>query len=381
METEIKNLVEEVKTYKTGVDSFKSDVETRLAKAETAIARGIETKEEPTVVTDVKSFIRGGKHKNKDFREFLTKGISGHFFETKADLSTGNVGIAPVIDQVLGRVIFESSPLASLAHVVTIGSGAPYKKSYNLNDAASGWVSETGNRTKTGSNTIYTVEINAHEQYAYPLATLASLEDAFYDVEGEVLWSAGDDMARDLAAALLFGSGDGSNQPTGILTGDQYVFDGNRNNNKIDKLNVVDAADGDAITLDDIITLQAALPSAYKAGAALFMNGQTEAALRKDAKDAGYLWEPNAKVGTPGTLFGMPVYVVPELESVGDGNISVLCGDPSKFLTIVNKVGVSVQKDTITQPGFAKYYVRARRGAKRDDGRALVALLHTVDSE
>ena len=83
-----------------------------------------------------------------------------------------------------------------------------------------------------------------------------------------------------------------------------------------------------AITADELIALQEAVPDAYQANACWIMSRATRTAIRqlKDGEDR-YILNKDATTKWGYTLFGKPVYVSENMEGIAASKTSVLYGD------------------------------------------------------
>lgn len=83
-----------------------------------------------------------------------------------------------------------------------------------------------------------------------------------------------------------------------------------------------------AITADELIALQEAVPDAYQANACWIMSRATRTAIRqlKDGEDR-YILNQDATTKWGYTLFGKPVYVSENMEGIAASKTSVLYGD------------------------------------------------------
>lgn len=311
-----------------------------------------------------------------EFRTFARKGANGAEYEFRADASTSTTnGVFPLVDQAVGRLLHDSSPLAKLINHVTVGNGSPYVKVYNKNDAGASRIGEAGSWTVTDSNTTHKVEIQAKPVYAFPKITLEAQEDSFYDVESEVLWSGLDKITRLTAAEILNGTGFANNQSIGVLTVTQQVVAGDTTVNRIDRLNVVNALAATAISEDDLINLIYALPDQYKPKAGFVVKNTTAAALRKlEDEDGNKIWERSLQAGQPDMLLGYPVHICNDMPAIAASALTVLFGDFEQGVTMVTRTGVNVKRDELKNPGYVTYIVRGRMSSAPTDGRALVAL-------
>ena len=90
----------------------------------------------------------------------------------------------------------------------------------------------------------------------------------------------------------------------------------------------VETAAATAITADELIDLQEAIPDVYQAGAVWIMNKSTRKAIRKlkDA-DGKYLLERDFTSKWNYTLLGKPVYTTESMDGIGSGKTAIYYGD------------------------------------------------------
>jgi len=94
--------------------------------------------------------------------------------------------------------------------------------------------------------------------------------------------------------------------------------------------NTMNAGSISAITADNLIDLQAKVPSVYQAGCGWTMATATFTAIRKLKDGQGqYLLQPSLNSDTPFVLLGKPVYISDNMPAIGSANKAVLYGDYS----------------------------------------------------
>jgi HK97 family phage major capsid protein len=107
--------------------------------------------------------------------------------------------------------------------------------------------------------------------------------------------------------------------------------------------NTLNAGSTSAITADNLIDLQAKIPTAYQANACFTMHPSTFTAIRKLKDGNGqYLLQPSLAGPTPYILLGKPVYLSDNMPTIGSGNKAVLYGDYSG-LAVNFRENVSIQ--------------------------------------
>lgn len=254
------------------------------------------------------------------------------------------------------------SPVRRLVKVVQVGT-SDFHQLLNLRGTTSGWVGETGTRSASNTPQLRDIVPTMGELYAYPQVSEWSLDDLGFDVEGWLAENIADEFAYQEGSAVI--SGNGTNKPTGmtnttpVTTADtaspvraaaayQYI---------------ASVASPFAVNADALIDVVYALNSAYRAGAQYAMNSATIGAVRK-LKDTTnqYLWQPSVQAGQPNTLNGYPVETWEQLEDVGSAKFPVVFGNFQRGYMLVDRVGMRMTRDNITNPGYVRFYVRRREG-------------------
>lgn len=275
--------------------------------------------------------------------------------------SGGGFGVPEEISRDIEKHELKFSPVRSLVKVVKAGS-SDYKELLAINGATSGWVGESGSRTATTTPTLREIAPTHGELYAYPQASEWSLDDVFFNVENWLAEAVGESFAVAEATAVL--SGNGTNQPTGMLnTSPTAVTDeaATRAAAVYEFIANVDAAL--ALLPDRLIDTQYKLNSAYQTGAVWAMNSTTAGAVRK-LKDTTnqYLWQPSLIVGQPDTLLGKPVTIWEQMATIANNAHPIAYGNFKRGYLIADRVGLRITRDNVTNVGFVKFYVRRREG-------------------
>lgn len=108
----------------------------------------------------------------------------------------------------------------------------------------------------------------------------------------------------------------------------------NGTTNKVDGLSTVtqkvDAASATAVTADELIDLQEAVPDAYQGQAIWIMNKATRTAIRKlKDQEGNYILNKDATAKWGYTLFGKDVYTSDNMPTMAAGNTAIYYGDMS----------------------------------------------------
>ncbi len=283
--------------------------------------------------------------------------------EIQAALNKGVAGeggyLAPTEwDRTIADKLVQISPMRALASVQTISTAA-FSKLFNMLGTTSGWVGEAAARAVTATPTFGTLTYTTGEIYANPSATQGMLDDAEIDLES---WLAGEvqtEFAYQEGVAFL--SGDGSNKPNGILT---YITGAaNAATHPWGAITTVNSGAAAALTTDGILSLVYNLPSEFTGNARFAMNRATLALARK-LKDTTnqYIWQPSYAAGQPATLAGYAVTEVAGMPDVAAAAKPILFGDFKRTYLVVDRIGVRVIRDNLTNKPYVHFYTTKRVG-------------------
>lgn len=275
--------------------------------------------------------------------------------------SAGGFGVPEEISRMIEKHELLFSPVRNDVKVVRAGT-SDYKELLSINGATSGWVGESGSRTATTTPTLREIVPTNGELYAYPQASEWSLDDVFFDVEQWLADSVADSFAVAEATAVV--SGNGTNQPTGMLnSAPTAVSDaaGSRAAAVYEFIANIDA--GLALLPDRLIDTQYKLNSAHQSNAIWAMNSTTAGVVRK-LKDTTnqYLWQPSLIVGQPDTILGKRVSIWEQMAVIANNAHPIAYGDFKRGYVLVDRVGLRITRDNVTNIGFVKFYVRRREG-------------------
>lgn len=274
----------------------------------------------------------------------------------------GGYTVHPDMSGAVVGFIRETSPMRAYANVQAISTDA-LEGVYDLDEAGSGWVGETGSRTETDTPEIGRWRIPVHEMYAAPKATQKLLDDSAIDPEAWLAGKVGDKFARTEAAAFVNGSG--SNQPRGFLTYDDWTTAGTFENGKIEQFNTgvngnfAAAPNGGDVLIDALYGLKAQ----YRANASWFMNRATTKLVRKlKDSDGAYLWQPGIAAGQPASVLGYSTASFEDMPDPATNSLSIAVGDMRATYTIVDRVGIRVLRDPYTSKPYVIFYSTKRVG-------------------
>ena len=295
---------------------------------------------------------------------------------TQTVTSTGSAGgfaLPEIIERQIARLSVDISPIRQISTVRTVGS-PDYKELFDVNGAGFEWVGETDTRSQTNTPDLAEVAPTFGMASAKPQASEESLDDLFFDVESWLVSSAAEAIAAGEGTAFV--SGNGTKKPTGFLAGPTPVTTAD-SSRAFGTLQYI--ASGQAAALptsaDVFYDLVYALRARYRNNAQWVTSKLVMAALRKYKDTSGqYLWQPALTAGQPATFMGYGITEAEDMPAVGAGAFSLAFGDFKEGYLIADRVGMRITRDEITTPGFVKFYVRKRVGAKLRNTQAIKLL-------
>lgn len=375
----------ETKAAQEKLNTRLDEIELQIKRAH--INRGLE---------EVDNDIRESKAKRsfgvKAFSKWVRRGIKGVNDEEQKSLATqwyddgeevkalqtdSDVeGGAFVPHQLANRVIQKLilvSPFRALATVETISSNALEIPAEGAQNFAAGWVGERATRSNTQTAQIRMERIPAHEMYAQPIVSQTQLDDSAFDVETWMSGRVATIMAQLEGQGFLKGTANA--QPEGVVNNSQIPAG--------QQLSIANGSFTGSAAADQLITMWSTLPTFYANAASWILNRATLGVIRK-LKDNNnqYLWQPGGfgvalQNGFPATILGQPYAEMPDMDSVGAGKYPILFGNFKAAYTIVDRIGMRVIRDNLTQKPFVLFYTTKRVGGQVVLGEAIVQLKTT----
>ena len=214
------------------------------------------------------------------------------------------------------------SGILECAHIIRTNSGGQMNFPYVNDTSNAGALIGEGVADVVLDLTFANKQLDAYTLTSkWVKVSLELLNDSNYDLGAEVR----NLLAQRLGRAInTYGTtGTGSSQPNGAATA-----------STLGKT----AAGTGAVTRDEILDLIHSVDRAYRGGpdAKIMMHDSTLAAIRKltvGTADDRPLWQPDIRLGSPGTLEGVPIVVNNDLGELSDGAATkvMIYGDWSKF--------------------------------------------------
>ena len=295
---------------------------------------------------------------------------------TQAVTSTGSAGgfaLPEIIERQIARLSVDISPIRQIATVRTVGS-PDYKELFDVNGAGFEWLGEADARNQTNTPDLAEVAPTFGMASAKPQASEESLDDLFFDVESWLTMSAAEAIAQGEGVAFI--SGNGTKKPTGFLAGPVPVVTADAAR-AFGTLQYIASGQAAAMptSLDTLYDLIYSLRARYRNNARWVTSKLVLSALRKYKNSEGdYLWQNAIAAGQPNTFMGYPVIEAEDMPTVGAGAFPLAFGDFKEGYLIADRVGMRITRDEITTPGFVKFYVRKRVGAKLRNTQAIKLL-------
>lgn len=273
----------------------------------------------------------------------------------------GGVFVPAEVEAGIDRIASVVSSVRSVCDVKTIGSKS-IKMRVKTQGIAARWIGEGEAGGETAAPKWAVVEINAEELEAEPHIYNSMLEDADYDLEADVTDEAGIAFGEAEGSAAV--SGNGVKKMRGFLN---YPTVANANY-AWGSLGYI--ASGDAAGFassnpaDKLITLIHSLKAIYRNGAILLMNDATLGLIRqmKDGSGNFYLFNPDATGKFAGFILGVPVVIDDNMPDVAANSYPIAYGNFKRGYRIVDRKGIALIRDNITEKGTTKYNFRKRVG-------------------
>jgi HK97 family phage major capsid protein len=287
----------------------------------------------------------------------------------------GGYAVPEELDRDIVKKLVDISPMRQVATVRTIGS-AGYRKLASVGGTSSGWVGEADARPATNTPKLAEIVPTMGELYANPQATQVMLDDAFFDAENWLAAEVAEEFARAEGAAFI--SGNGTNRPTGFLTGApvstaddarawgvlQYVASGTSA-----------ALPAAATYADKYIDIVTSLKAGYRTGAVWMCSKTILGELRKvKTSDNAYLWQPSLQAGTPGSFLGYPVVEAEDMPAVGASTFPLAFGNFGTGYLIVDRMGTRILRDPYSNKPYVGFYSTKRVGGIVQNSEAIKLL-------
>lgn len=275
----------------------------------------------------------------------------------------GGYTVTPDTSGRIVKKIYETSPMRQVAAVTTIGTDR--LEGFNdLGEGTAGWVGETQARPTTSTPQLGKWEIPVHEMYAFPQATQKLLDDSMFDIESWLADKTSDKFIRTENASFL--NGDGVLKPRGLMTYPTAITtDATRAWGTFQHiLTGTDGTFGSAPNgTDKLIDLVYSVKAGYRANANFMAARATIGAIRKLKDGNGnYAWQPSLSAMSGGTILGFNVVEAEDMPAMAQDSLSLAFGDFRETYQIVDRIGIRVLRDALTNKPYVGFYTTKRVG-------------------
>lgn len=302
----------------------------------------------------------------KSFRSFLRRDERMNVSTVPEHLKALSVGIDPdggytVTPAMSNRIVkrlYEADPIRQLAATESITTGA-IEWMVDYDEAGWGWEGETETGAETTTPQLYKKRIPVHVMYAKPRATQTLLEDSGINIENWLADKISNRFMRGEGAAFV--NGDGVGKPRGFTTYSNYTTAGVDEWGKVEEINMKHATD---ITADGFIAVKYALIEQYLQRGTWVMNRNTvaETMYLKDGV-GNYLWKPGFAEDKYATILNLPVRMSTTMVVMGvAGRKVVALADWAEAYMVVDRLGITIQRDPFTVKPYIEFYTRKRVG-------------------
>ena len=269
----------------------------------------------------------------------------------------GGYTVTPAMSSRVITKLYEMSPIRSLAGSESISTDALEMMADVDDSTTCGWAgSETVLGNPTATPKLAKLRIPVHQLYARVYATQQLLEDSGINIESWLGNKIGEKMSR--AEATAFVSGTGVGQPRGFLTYSSGSAWGT--------IEQVAMGDASLLTADGFVSLKYALIEQYMERATWIMNRSTVAAAMKLKTGTGgdYVWKPGMLANDPtSTILGLPVRMATDMPAVAANALAVALAEWREAYLIVDRLGITLQRDPYSAKPLVEFYSRKRLGA------------------
>jgi len=260
--------------------------------------------------------------------------------------------------------LYETDPMRRICNVETITTNS-VEFPVDWDEASVGWEEETKAGSPTDTPQFKVKRIPVFVLYAKPLATQTLLEDSSINIQNWLTNKVSDKFARTENAAFV--TGDGIGKPRGFTTWSDGTY------GTVGYIYQCPMGHASALTADGFISVKFSLVEQYMNNAVWLMARSTVAAAMKlKFGDGHYIWSPGLTQKEPSTILGDPLYMSTTMPTVAANAVSVAYGNFKEAYTIVDRLGISLQRDPFTRKPFVEFYFRKRVGGDVTNWQSLV---------
>ena len=249
------------------------------------------------------------------FEAFLRNEILNERGEDVNLTKGGNGAVIPatIANKIITKV-HEISPIYAMATKYNVKGtlSIPYYPSNSAVDVAMGYATEFEELDST-SGSFNSISLTGFLAGALTKVSKSLMNNSQFNIVDFVIKNMAETIARWVEGECIHGTSSPSQKVTGVIAGiTQYIT----------------AAAKTAVTADELIALQEAIPDVYQNGACWIMSRATRTAIRQLKDGEGrYILNPDPTAKWGYTLFGKPVYISENMENMAASKPAILYGD------------------------------------------------------
>ena len=284
----------------------------------------------------------------------------------------GGYLVDPATSETIRSVLKATSSLRQVANVVNV-EATTFDVLVDHTDIGSGWATETGSTSETGTPAIERISIPLHELSALPKASQRLLDDSAFDIESWLSDRVADTFARSEAAAFI--NGDGADKPVGILNHATVANDSWAWGSLGYVATGTDGGFNSTSPGDGLIDLVYGLGARYRANASFVLNSKTAGVVRqiKDA-EGRFLWTDGLTAGEPARLLGYPVLIAEDMPDIASDATAIAFGDFQSGYTVAERPDMRILRDPFSAKPHVLFYATKRIGGDVSDFAAIKLL-------
>lgn len=360
VQAEITKIMEKFASNDLGGSTLSADIQAKAKDFSRIVGHDVSAEDLGKYTNGLDTYMRVGAD-NRRFGEFR------NLMEVGSD-PAGGYTVTPDMSGRILKKIFETSPARALFSAVTIGTDA-LEGMIDRDDLSSGWVGEKQARPETDTPELGKWRIDVNEMYAQPKVTQKLLDDSSFNIETWLADKVSNKFVREENKSFF--TGNTPLQPRGLLT---YTTAATSDATRAWQVfeHIASGATGSITNTDFLINLVFALKAAYRANGSWTMNRKTLGYIRtlKDG-DGNYLWQPDFTQRQGGNLLGYGITEAEDMPDIASNALSIGFGDFKAAYQIVDRTGIRVIRDNLTEKGFVKLYTTKRVGGDALDFEAV----------
>ena len=263
------------------------------------------------------NWLKFGEKTSTEDREILQQMDRDQHLTTTA-LSAGNTISTTYLNRVI-ESLKAFGGVYAFAEKFSSGNGEPLvMMKYDGTARKAVAIAEAGTLPEGAALQFTRVTLNSYKYTSGEFRiSFEQARDSMLDLGARVMDAIAESFARKDAELCLTGTGSG--QPEGLIVGASAGI----------------TAAASALTLDNLIDLYHSIDPAYRRSGSFrwVLNDATLSVIRKIKDTTGqYIWSMgDVRTGQESSIFGLPYVVDQGMPNIGTGNVSVICGDLSKY--------------------------------------------------